>query len=237
MPDPLVLPRSPRRRGAVARSDTWWGRAFVRSFEELALRTGDFAQSMAAVVLRRESGIVVDARVGVGAVTDRPTRLPDVEALLVGSSGDDAAADAGDDLLDHPSQLLLRAEARGRERQLAGALDEDHVGTVDHDVRDLAVGQKLLQWAETEQLVDEHLFERELFAAVERQLELGEHLADDWAELLGELVLAHLEGQESIERHRVHHPGPPSSAARAWAHSCMIRSMSSRTPSVISTGG
>ena len=37
MPDPLVLPRSPRRRGAVARSDTWWGRAFVRSFEELAL--------------------------------------------------------------------------------------------------------------------------------------------------------------------------------------------------------
>ena len=31
--------------------------------------------------------IVVEARVGVGAVTDRPTRLPDVEALLVGSSG------------------------------------------------------------------------------------------------------------------------------------------------------
>jgi aerobic carbon-monoxide dehydrogenase medium subunit len=64
-------------------------------FEELALRTGDFAQSMAAVVLRREGEIVAEARVGVGAVTDRPTRLPDVEALLVGSSGHDAAADAG----------------------------------------------------------------------------------------------------------------------------------------------
>jgi aerobic carbon-monoxide dehydrogenase medium subunit len=65
------------------------------AFEELALRTGDFAQSMAAVVLRREGAVVIEARVGVGAVTDRPTRLPDVEAMLVGSSGDDAAADAG----------------------------------------------------------------------------------------------------------------------------------------------
>jgi carbon-monoxide dehydrogenase medium subunit len=65
------------------------------AFEELALRAGDFAQSMAAVVLRRESGVVTDARIGVGAVTDRPTRLPEVERLLVGSAGLDAAADAG----------------------------------------------------------------------------------------------------------------------------------------------
>jgi carbon-monoxide dehydrogenase medium subunit len=65
------------------------------AFEELALRTGDFAQSMAAVVLRREGGVVAEARVGVGAVTDRPTRLTEVEALLAGSSGSEAAADAG----------------------------------------------------------------------------------------------------------------------------------------------
>ena len=37
----------------------------------------------------------MEARVGVGAVTDRPTRLAEVEALLVGSSGVEAAADAG----------------------------------------------------------------------------------------------------------------------------------------------
>lgn len=66
------------------------------AFEELALRAGDFAQSMVAVVLRRSGeGVVRAASVAVGAVTDRPTRLPDVEALLVGSSGSEAAADAG----------------------------------------------------------------------------------------------------------------------------------------------
>ena len=66
------------------------------AFEELALRAGDFAQSMVAVVLgRSDEGVVTAASVAVGAVTDRPTRLPDVETLLVGSSGGDAAADAG----------------------------------------------------------------------------------------------------------------------------------------------
>jgi carbon-monoxide dehydrogenase medium subunit len=66
------------------------------AFEELALRAGDFAQSMVAVVLSRsDEGVVTAASVAVGAVTDRPTRLQDVETLLVGSSGSDAAADAG----------------------------------------------------------------------------------------------------------------------------------------------
>jgi carbon-monoxide dehydrogenase medium subunit len=66
------------------------------AFEELALRAGDFAQSMVAVVLRRdEGGTVTRASVTVGAVTDRPTRLADVEALLAGSTASEAAADAG----------------------------------------------------------------------------------------------------------------------------------------------
>ena len=66
------------------------------AFEEFALRAGDFAQSMVAVVLRRDAdGVIATASVAVGAVTDRPTRLPEVEALLVGSSGSEAAADAG----------------------------------------------------------------------------------------------------------------------------------------------
>ncbi len=33
----MLLPRLERRRGAVARSSTWWGRAFVRSCEESIL--------------------------------------------------------------------------------------------------------------------------------------------------------------------------------------------------------
>lgn len=66
------------------------------AFEETALRAGDFAQSMAAVVLRRDAaGVVTAASVAVGAVTGRPVRLAEVEALLVGSRGLDAAADAG----------------------------------------------------------------------------------------------------------------------------------------------
>lgn len=92
------------------------------AFEELALRAGDFAQSMAAVVLRRESGVVTNACVGVGAVTGRPTRLTEVEELLVGSSGDDAAADAGAlaaRLVDPPS--TVHASARYL-RALTGTL-------------------------------------------------------------------------------------------------------------------
>lgn len=66
------------------------------AFEELALRVGDFAQSMVAVVLGRDgTGGITHASVAVGAVTDRPTRLAEVEAILVGSSGSEAAAEAG----------------------------------------------------------------------------------------------------------------------------------------------
>ena len=93
------------------------------AFEEIALRAGDFAQSMVAVVLRRDdAGVVTSASVAVGAVTDRPTRLPGVEALLVGSSGADAAADAGAlaaTLVDPPESI--HASARYL-RAVTGAL-------------------------------------------------------------------------------------------------------------------
>jgi CO/xanthine dehydrogenase FAD-binding subunit len=66
------------------------------AFEELALRAGDYGLSMVAVVVTRSpEGVIERARIAVGAVVDRPTRLTEVEALLVGSHGDEAAADAG----------------------------------------------------------------------------------------------------------------------------------------------
>lgn len=93
------------------------------AFEELALRAGDFAQAMVAVVLRRDGdGVVTGASVAVGAVTDRPIRLPEVEALVVGSSGADAAAAAGAlaaTLVDPPGSI--HASARYL-RALTGAL-------------------------------------------------------------------------------------------------------------------
>jgi CO/xanthine dehydrogenase FAD-binding subunit len=60
------------------------------AFEELALRAGDFAQSMVAVVLRRDAGGIVSSVASRRRGDRPPDRLREVEALLVGSSGAEA---------------------------------------------------------------------------------------------------------------------------------------------------
>ncbi len=64
------------------------------AFEELALRAGDYALSMVAVVLRRDGGAARDVRVVAGAVTDRPTPLHEAAAALEGAEVTVAAARA-----------------------------------------------------------------------------------------------------------------------------------------------
>jgi CO/xanthine dehydrogenase FAD-binding subunit len=64
-----------------------WGYAF----EELAQRHGDFALGIAACALRVDDGRVAEARLCLGAVTDRPTL---VEVPLVGRAIDEEAAGA-----------------------------------------------------------------------------------------------------------------------------------------------
>ncbi len=59
MPDPIVLPRLSRTRGSAARSSTWWGRAFVRSFEELTVDAGDLVAARALARSGRLGAIVV----------------------------------------------------------------------------------------------------------------------------------------------------------------------------------
>ena len=59
MPDPIVLRRMARTRGATARSTTWWGRAFVRSFEELTLEADDLGRGRALARSGRLGAIVV----------------------------------------------------------------------------------------------------------------------------------------------------------------------------------
>ena len=54
------------------------------AFEELALRAGDYALAMVAVVLRRVDGVASDVRIRAGAVTDRPTALAEAEASVTG---------------------------------------------------------------------------------------------------------------------------------------------------------
>ncbi|MCL4290512.1 MAG: FAD binding domain-containing protein [Thermoleophilia bacterium] len=61
-----------------------WGCAF----EELALRAGDYALGMTACVLHIEEARIAVARVAVGAVTDRPTVIPEAGELLAGEAVD-----------------------------------------------------------------------------------------------------------------------------------------------------
>src|SRR5215213_248807 len=103
--------------------------------------------------------------------------------------------------------MLLVAELDLRDLELALAFDVGLLGAVDHDIADRRVGEKLFERAEAEKLVDQHLFERKLLAAIEVDLELGQDLADDRAELFGELVLAERRRRfrvDSLEQARKH---------------------------------
>src|SRR3546814_8545994 len=95
--------------------------------------------------------------------------------------------------------MLLVAELDLGELELALLLDEGLVRAVDHDVGDVGVVQQLFERSEAEQLVDQHLFERELLAAVKIDFQLGKHLADDRAEFLGQLVLGEGGGVRGID--------------------------------------
>jgi len=55
--------------------ETTWPKGDSVAFDEIAERHGDFALSLAACSVRVEGGVVREARVGVGAVTDRPALL------------------------------------------------------------------------------------------------------------------------------------------------------------------
>ncbi len=122
MPDPIVLPRTARVRGATARSATWWGRAFVRSFEELTLETDDLGAARALARSGRLGAIVVlDAMAS--AVVDPGTETPLMAQVKVDrltgeawttfareaarESGHAAALEAGDlpvDLVEHADE-------------------------------------------------------------------------------------------------------------------------------------
>jgi carbon-monoxide dehydrogenase medium subunit len=53
-------------------------------FYEFSRRTGDFALGMALAALRIEGGVVREARLGIGGVSDRAIRLQKLEGTLVG---------------------------------------------------------------------------------------------------------------------------------------------------------
>jgi carbon-monoxide dehydrogenase medium subunit len=63
-------------------------------FCEFARRAGDFALAMTAVALRLERGKVREARIGIGAVEDRPARCKAAEDILLQGGSAAAAAQA-----------------------------------------------------------------------------------------------------------------------------------------------
>jgi carbon-monoxide dehydrogenase medium subunit len=66
----------------VPRLGPGWG----WSFQEVSRRDGDFALAAAAVLVRIADGVIVESRVAVGGVSDRPLRLADVEIALTGAA-------------------------------------------------------------------------------------------------------------------------------------------------------
>lgn len=111
------------------RAEPGWGYAF----EELALRHGDYALSMAACALRVEDGAVAEARLAVGAVAARPTlvdlplagRVVDAEAAREAAEAARAAVDpaghlhASRDYLRHVTGVLAERAVLGAWREAA----------------------------------------------------------------------------------------------------------------------
>jgi aerobic carbon-monoxide dehydrogenase medium subunit len=56
-------------------------------FAEFSRRAGDYALAMCAAFLRFEDGRIVEARIGVGGATDRPSRITAAEGLVIGTDG------------------------------------------------------------------------------------------------------------------------------------------------------
>jgi carbon-monoxide dehydrogenase medium subunit len=89
---------------------TEWPDAAAVGFDELALRHGDFALALCACTVAAENGEIRSARVGVGAVVERPTLL---ELALEGAPATaETAHEAGEraaSLLDPPGHLHASA--------------------------------------------------------------------------------------------------------------------------------
>ena len=127
MPDPIVLPRLTRVRGATARSTTWWGRALVRSFEELTVEAttssprgpwrdrGASARSWCSRRWRRRSWTPGSDGPADGAGAGRPSRRGGdgrpSPRRPPGRAGYVAALEAG----ELPAELVEHADEAGAE--------------------------------------------------------------------------------------------------------------------------
>lgn len=125
-PGELVLAAELPLLGAGTR----WG------FYEFNRRSGDFALGMALVTFALQDGRIAAPRVGLGAIEDRPRRIPEAEALLDGAApgpgtfaaAATAAAAAVEPMEDPGTEAAYRRDlaAVAVRRALAAALDGAH---------------------------------------------------------------------------------------------------------------
>jgi len=89
---------------------------WASGFCEFARRKGDFALAMSLAALRIEGGVVREARVGAGAVAERPLRLQDLEHALAGKPATvetfARVAEMSRDLVDPPADIHGSSEYR-----------------------------------------------------------------------------------------------------------------------------
>lgn len=64
-------------------------------FQEFSRRGSDFALASAAILVRTAGGVIVESRVAVGGVSDRPVRLADIEVRLGGATPEQAPGRVG----------------------------------------------------------------------------------------------------------------------------------------------
>jgi carbon-monoxide dehydrogenase medium subunit len=99
-------------------------------FTEFSRRAGDYALAMCAAFLRFKDRRIIEARIGLGGATDRPSRNAAAEALLTGTDGGpgirreagNIAAETIEPLVDiHASAEYRRDLVRA---MIGGALDQ-----------------------------------------------------------------------------------------------------------------
>jgi uncharacterized Zn finger protein len=122
----MVFPRVGRVRGPAARSTTWWGRAWVRSFEETVLDVSELSTARAlarsgrlgaVMVLAGMSSVVVDRGSPTAVVAQLRVRQLDERAwqVFIEELGREAGFLAALESGELPTELVENADEAGVE--------------------------------------------------------------------------------------------------------------------------
>lgn len=108
----MLLPRLARWRGPVARSSTWWGRAFVRSCEESILDPGELPPARTLARSGRLGSIVVLPGMASALVDDGPGVQSATPQLRVSRLSDEAWAGFTGEVLREAGHLAALESGR-----------------------------------------------------------------------------------------------------------------------------